>query len=633
MATTTATTTATSPSEFVKQEFATTWQWRIDTDPELAASLGMLSRRRSRHALDPRSLRSFEQRLVWVEKALKRIETGITPEDIETCLTKEEQLSLELYKMQLGDYLKYTRAYHAYLCCVNRLEGPQTDLALYARYLPVKTYTDRCFYRDFLQAIPKQLMEVQELLSYGLEQKKTPPQVSLSGVVDQIRRMVEGNLESFSKPIQNAFLLPQEQDLKEECDQLLESSKVSFAQFADFLESEYIPNLRTEISASKGYPDGKRYYEDCLKFHTTTNMTPQEIHQLGLDEIKRVRSEMESIAAADGYGGKLEEYLQYLRTSPKFEPKSATELLAQYRDIIGRIYPALLNLFHMMTLPRQPLEITETPAASASLAPAAYYLAGSADSSAPRPGIFYVNTSELPTRRTYECEALALHEALPGHHTQGAIQGELPLPDFRRYLEDRRYFEAPCRFPFYTGYIEGWGLHSETLGKELGLYNHPTDQFGQLSMEAIRCCRLVVDTGMHALGWTQEQAVRFMLDNTAMGEHDARTEVARYITWPGQACAYKVGELVMRKMRTYAERELADSYDPRDFYDVVLLSGAVPLHVLQERVESYVERVSNDPQFRTRQPTAQVAESDDIVNILTFANWCKCCVVPGSCQL
>jgi uncharacterized protein (DUF885 family) len=170
----------------------------------------------------------------------------------------------------------------------------------------------------------------------------------------------------------------------------------------------------------------------------------------------------------------------------------------------------------------------------------------------------------------------------PGHHIQGAVQGELPLPDYRRYLEDRPYFETPGRCPFYTGYIEGWGRHSETLGKELGLYEHPTDQFGQLSMEAIRCCRLVVDSGMHALVWTQEQAVRFMLDNTAMGEHDARTEVIRYVTWPGQACAYKVGERFIRKMRNYAEEELKDQFDPRDFCDVVLLSGAVTLDVLKE---------------------------------------------------
>lgn len=450
-----------TPSEFIAKEFASTWQWRIETDPEFAASLGMLARRRSTHPLDPRSLQSFEQRLQWVERALDRIKTGITPEQIDNDLTKDERLSLELYVKQLSDYVTYTAKHKAYLCCVNRLEGPQTDLALYARYLPLKTLQNREFYRDFLQAIPKQLGEVRELLNQGLLEKRTPPQVSLGGVVDQIRGMVDSGLVAFSNPIRDCFDLPKEEDLMKECESAIAGPvRDAFSGFADFLERDYIPNLRTEISAEKGYPDGKTYYEDCLKFHTTTNMTPDEIHQMGLSEITRVRSEMERIAADDGYAGRLEEYLEHLRTSPEFEPKSPATLLAHYRDIAGRLYPALLRLFHLNTLPRQPLEILETPAANAPMAPAAYYLAGSTDSTAPRPGMFYVNTSELPTRRTYECEALTLHEAIPGHHIQGAIQGETPLPEYRRYQEDRRYFEAPCRFPFYTGYIEGWGLHS-----------------------------------------------------------------------------------------------------------------------------------------------------------------------------
>ena len=445
-----------SPSEFVTQEYAATWQWRIDTDPELAASLGMLSRRRSKHALDPRSLQAFEQRLNWVDRALERIRTGITPEQVQNGLSKEEQLSYELYVEQLSDYVTYTKKHKAYLCCVNRLEGPQTDLALYARYLPLKTSENREFYRDFLRAIPTQLDEVTELLNFGLQEKRTPPQVSLSGVVDQIRGMITEGLKVFSGPITGCFNLPQEEKLQKECTNLIGGPvKDAFSNFADFLENAYIPNLRTEISAEKGFPDGKSYYEDCLKFHTTTSMNPDEVHQLGLEEVTRVRNEMETIAAGAGYEGKLDAYIEYLRTSSEFEPKSATSLLAHYRDIVGRIFPKMLDLFHLSTLPRQPLEITETPAASASMAPAAYYLAGSTDSNAPRPGMFYVNTSELPTRRTYECEALSLHEAIPGHHTQGAIQGETPLPEYRRYQEDRRYFEAPCRFPFYTGYIEG----------------------------------------------------------------------------------------------------------------------------------------------------------------------------------
>ena len=509
----------------LRAEMAATWQWRIETDPELAAALGFLAHRRSVHALDPRSVQSFQQRQEWLQKALTRVLDTVQREN----LTPFNQLSYDLYVMQLQDYVTFVPKHKAYLCCINRLEGPQTDLALYAKYLPVKTTEQRLFYFEFLKAIPVQLSEVTELLQTGLQEKRTPPQISLDGVVPQIRRMVEGKLEAFRGPIASAFP-DSEQDTLNACIEQIQGPVAdAFSKLADFLEHDYVPNLRTEISAVNGYPDGASYYKDCLAFHTTTGMSPEDIHQLGLDEVARVRNEMETIAALDGYEGRLEEYLEHLRTSDKYTPTSAEAHVANFRNITGKIAPALLNIFHLHTLPRMPFSITETPAAHAQSAPAAYYLAGSANAVSPRPGTFYVNTSALPTRRTYECEALALHEAIPGHHTQAAIQGEnADLPDFRSYQEDRRYFEAPCRFPFYTGYIEGWGLHSETLGKELGLYENPSDQMGQLSMEALRSCRLVVDSGMHALGWSKEKALDFMLQNTAMGEHDAQQEVARY---------------------------------------------------------------------------------------------------------
>ena len=470
-----------------------------------------------------------------------------------------------------------------------------------------------------------------------MDENRTPPKVSLSGVVELIHDMADSGLTAFRQPLnktndEGGFLF--QSALREECLAIISDHvEPAFKAFATYLENEYEPKLRTEHSASKGYPLGKEYYQDCLNFHTTTEMTPQQVHDLGLAEVARVRSGMEAIKNNDGFSDKpLGEYLEYLRSSPKFEPSSPESLLAQYRDIIGRIYPKLLGLFHLETLPRQPLEITETPAASANMAPAAYYLAGSTDAQMPRPGIFYVNTSELKSRRLYECEALALHEAIPGHHLQGAIQGEAHIPDFLRFQEDRRYFEAPCRFPFYTGYIEGWGLHCETLGKELGLYNEATDQFGQLSMEAIRACRLVVDTGMHALGWTQEEAVQYMLENTAMGGHDARTEVARYCTWPGQACAYKVGEKFIRKLRTLAETSLLDKFDPRQFYDVVLKSGAVPLTVLQDLVQKYIDsKLANTTDNELNVMDSNSIERD-FLETMTFANWCKCCVIPGACQ-
>jgi uncharacterized protein (DUF885 family) len=623
-----------SPKEFLHNEMSSVWQWRIDTDPELAASLGLLSQRRSTHAIDPRSPESFSKRLSWVKAALGRIQT-LDESDVKA-LDKDDSLSYQLYVKELEDYVNNTSQYRAYLNCVNRLEGPQTDLVLYAKYLPLETQDQLDFYKQFLEGISVQLGEVIELLKLGLEEKRTPPQVSMDGVVKQLRAMVDGHCQAFS-----TFQDVSNEAWKKECCLIVTNQVVpAFTSFADFLEEQYIPNLRTEISAKDGYPDGERYYQDCLKFHTTTDMTAPEIHQLGLDEVARVQSEMQAIATDAGYDS-LKAYMDHLRTSPDYAPSSTEALCAHYRDISGRIAPAMLKLFHVSSLPRTPFQIVETPPAHAAMAPAAYYLAGSADPSQPRPGTFYVNTSELPTRRLYECEALALHEAIPGHHTQAAVQSEnTNLPQFRRYCEDRRYFEAPCRFPFYTGYIEGWGLHCETLGVELGLYKTKEDKFGQLSMEALRSCRLVVDTGMHYLGWSMEKALHYMLDHTAMGEHDARTEIARYITWPGQATAYKVGERVLFKLRNKAEKELGEElFDARDFYEVVLKCGPVPLEILEELLDSYIseikageKNVGNEDNGKKVQSNETTSKSS-FMDTMTFANWCKCCVVPGTCEV
>jgi uncharacterized protein (DUF885 family) len=429
-------------TEILHAEMAAMWQWRMETDPELAAALGFLSVRNnnSTHALDPRSVDSFQCRCAYIQQSLERIQSSVKREELNT----DDQLSLDLYVQQLSDYVEYSPKHMAYLNCINRLEGPQNDLPLYANYLPLKTTEQREFYYKFLCAIPQQLNENQELLQLGLQLHRTPPQISLDGVPQQIRTMIANDFVAFRTPLDGNVFPDTEQDLYQSCmAQISGPVTAAFTSFVDFLEQQYIPNLRTEISATKGYPDGITYYNDCLKFHTTTNMTPDEIHQLGLDEVQRVRTAMLNIAAQEGYENRLDDYLQYLRTAPEYTPTSTEALVSKFRDITGRIAPAMLQLFHISTLPRMPFAITETPTAHAKTAPAAYYLAGSADRTNPRPGMFYVNTSELPTRRTYECEALALHEAIPGHHTQGAIQGENEyLPSFRRYAEDRRYFEG-----------------------------------------------------------------------------------------------------------------------------------------------------------------------------------------------
>lgn len=327
-------------SSILQKEMAETWQWRLETDPELAASLGLLSRRRSSHALDPRSIDSFHKRLLWIEHALIRIHDKMrqknknnnnnsTTVNEDALLSEEDQLSYKLYTAQLTDYIAYTKQHRGYLCCVNRLEGPQTDLPLYARYLPTNTRADREFYRNFLKAVPVQIGEVAELLRLGLQEGRTPPRVSLDGVVNQIRGMVDGKMEAFAKPIGNCFVLPQEEELQNECNDLIhgpEGISDAFSSLATFLEKEYIPNLREDISAETGYPNGKIYYQDCLAFHTTTDMTPEEIHRLGLDEVERMRKSMVDIAAQAGYKDRLDEYMNHLRTSKKYEPQSARAL-------------------------------------------------------------------------------------------------------------------------------------------------------------------------------------------------------------------------------------------------------------------------------------------------------------------
>jgi len=555
---------------------------------------------------------------------LERVQSQVKREELQDDV---EKLSYDLYVQQLTDYVTLTPKHKTYLCCINRMEGPHMDLPMIIGMIPLKKTTKmREFYRDLLQAIPKQMDEVIILLQTGLKEGRTPAQISMGGVVEHIRKMLEEKLPKFTKPMEGDTFPEAEKPLFDECMKLIEGPVTgAYTKLADFLEKEYIPNLRTEISAGKGYPDGENYYKSCLSFHTTTSMTPEEIHQLGLDEVQRVQAEMLEIAKTEGFD-ELPAFLKHAREAPGYSPTSPDALVAHYRNIIGKMAPELLKLFHLDTLPRLPLAVSEIDVPTM---PAAFYHPGSANRTNPRQGIFYCNVSSLESRRLYDCEALALHEATPGHHTQIAIQSEMSdLPEFRRNIEDRRYFEAPCRFPFYTGYIEGWGLHAETLGPELGLYKRPIDKFGQLSCEAFRSCRLVVDTGMHALGWSFDQALQYMLENTAMDANDLRVEVTRYVTWPGQATAYKVGERVIRKLRTLSETELGDKFDPRDFYDVVLKGGALPLDVLERLVKEYIEKTKTDTQPGSSRGNTQ----DDFLESMTFASLCKCCVVPGSCQ-
>jgi uncharacterized protein (DUF885 family) len=353
----------------------------------------------------------------------------------------------------------------------------------------------------------------------------------------------------------------------------------AYRRLRDFIRDEYLPRARPSVAWS-ALPDGQAWYAFQVREHTTTSMTPEEIHQLGLSEVARILGEMDQVRQVTGFQGDLPAFFDFLETDPRFYFTRGEDLLQGYRELKSRIDAALPRLFSLF--PVADYQVREVEAFRAQTAAGAYYQAPSADGA--RPGIFYVNTYNLKAQPKFGMETLSLHEASPGHHFQTAIQQELEdLPRFRRFGGD------------YTAYVEGWALYSEYLGRELGLFTDPYQWFGRLNDEQLRAMRLVVDTGLHAKGWSREQAIRYMLDNSTMAESDVVSEVERYIAWPGQALGYKVGDLRIQALRRRAESALGPRFDVRDFHREVLSDGAVPLDVLEAKVERWIAARGGSP--------------------------------------
>jgi uncharacterized protein (DUF885 family) len=346
----------------------------------------------------------------------------------------------------------------------------------------------------------------------------------------------------------------------------------AYRRLRDFVRDEYLPQSRSSVSWT-ALPDGQAWYAYSVQEHTTTNLAPEEIHALGLSEVKRILGEMDQVRLQVGFKGDLGAFFTYLETDPQFYFTQGSDLLAGYRTLKARIDASLPELFSV--LPKADYEVREVEAFRAQSAAGAYYQQPSADGS--RPGVFYVNTYNLKAQPKFGMETLSLHEAAPGHHFQVSIQQELAgVPRFRRFGGD------------YTAYVEGWALYAESLGKELGLFTDPYQWFGRLNDEQLRAMRLVVDTGLHAKGWTREQAIKFMLDNSTMAESDVVSEVERYIARPGQALGYKVGDLRIRGLRHKAEQALGPKFDLRDFHREVLSDGAVPMDALEAKIDRWI---------------------------------------------
>src|SRR5260221_7007545 len=461
---------------------------------------------------------------------------------------------------------------------LDQMGGIQQDAASTLALQPHLTVADYETVLKRLDALPAAVDQQLALLQAGLKRGYTPPKIVLRDLPKQIADLTPA--DPLASPLLQAFTefppnFPETDSarLTEKAKSIYAASLApAFRKLHDYVASTYLPACRENIAAT-ALPNGAAAYAFLVRWQTTTNLTPQQIHEIGLAEVKRIRAEMDKVIASTKFQGSFHDFTEFLRTDPRFYYEKPEDLVNGYRVIAKKIDPELAHLFGK--LPRLTYGVCQIPDFKAPSQTTAYYQPGAPQ--AGRPGCYFVNTYNLHARPKWEMEALTLHEAVPGHHLQISLAQELEgQPEFRKHVG-------------YSAFVEGWALYSESLGEELGLYKDPYAKFGQLTYEMWRAVRLVVDTGMHAMGWTREQAIQFFKDNTGKTDQDITVEVDRYIVWPGQALAYKIGQLKIRELRTEAERNLGARFDVRKFHDAVLDHGAVPLSVLETRMKLWLD--------------------------------------------
>ena len=498
-------------------------------------------------------------------------------------LGAEDRVSLDMMERQLRDDITDVD-FGAYQIPITADEGFHIDFARLPTRVPLATPADYEHYIARLRAWPTYVNQHIANMRAGLARGFTMPRVSLTGYEGTISAHVvtDPTTSVFYKPFVSFPNTVPEKDrarLREAGLAAVRDAVIpGYKAFLDFMTTEYIPHARETIGAS-ALPDGQRYYAYRVRHYTTLDIGPDSIHKIGLSEVARIQGEMDAAIKQTGFAGDFPAFLQMLRTDPRFYPKTPEELLERASWIAKRMDGKLPSLFK--TLPRLPYGIEPVPDELAPKYTAGRYIPAPVGST--RAGMYWVNVYALSSRPFYALESLTLHEAVPGHHLQFALAQELTgLPAFRRFVG-------------VDAYSEGWGLYSERLGLEAGFYTDPYSNFGRLTYEMWRACRLVVDTGIHSMGWTRQQALDYMAQHTALSLHEVETETDRYIAWPGQALAYKMGELEIRALRRQAEEALGTRFDVREFHDVVLRHGVVTLSVLRDQVASYIHAASREP--------------------------------------
>ncbi len=572
--------TSQRPADMLRTQLDGDWKYWMTQYPEQATAVGFPGQNGrwtdySQPAIDARAahLKSSLAQLDAIDRA--KLDTN-------------DRLNFDLYRDLLDTAIKGLDFQndaipirgvipHNVLMPINQLEGIQQDIPRTFALMPAATRDDYQNIVSRLEGVGPLVDQTIALMERGLAAGMTPPRITMRDVPDQVKGAISD--DALKSPLLAAFRAWPASVPEADRASLTAKATAAYTQgvvpafnkLHDFLTSRYLPACRTTTSVS-ALANGASMYAYNVKWHTTTDKAPKEIHDLGLSEVKRIRAEMDQVIAASGFKGSYAEFATFLRGSPQFYFTDASSLLIAYRDIAKRADPALAHLFGH--LPQTPYGVKVVPDAIAPSQTTAYYEPGSL--AAGRPANMFANTFKLDARPTWEMETLTMHEAVPGHHIQVSIAQELEgLPEFRRNSS-------------YTAFVEGWGLYAESLGEEMGFYKDPYSKFGRLTYEMWRAIRLVVDTGLHSMGWTRDQAIDFFRANAAKTDQDIIVEIDRYIVWPGQALGYKMGQLKIRELRTNAERQMGARFDIRQFHDVVLGQGAVPLDVLERQVSAWM---------------------------------------------
>jgi prolyl oligopeptidase len=546
----------------------TDWDQFMKLEPEWASDLGYkeLAGVWSDDSLE--GVAKSQNRVKCSQEILLKIKRNL--------LNPDNQVHFDLLKRKNQTYLDSIK-FENHLMPLNQMSGVYSHIVDTLKDMPGQSAEDFENKLSRLRSANIKIQQHQLLLQEGLKKDLTPPKIVLRTVPSQIDGLLTKKVEDspFYLGFKEVSTLS-----KVDADRIqLEAKRIisevlnpELKKFHKFISETYLPSTRESLSV-ENLPMGKERYEHAIRYFTTTNLTAQEIHKLGLSEVDRILKEMNAVKTKAGYKKDLKSFNEFLAKESKFYFKKAEELVSEYRSLTKKLDAELPKLFS--TLPRLTYGVREMEAFMAKAAPAAYYYPGSLE--AGRPGFFVVNSFNLKARPKWGMPALAIHEAVPGHHLQIAISQELPsMPEFRKHGG-------------YTAFSEGWALYAEQLGEEMGFYKDPYAKYGQLTYEMWRAIRLVVDTGLHSQSWTREQAIEYFQKHSAMNLQDITAEVDRYIVWPGQALAYKLGQLKISELRRRASEKLQDKFDIRKFHEFILGRGALPLDVLETYFETWLQ--------------------------------------------